>query len=423
MDEVKRTINGKAHSHVAKDPRIRQLELFNRKRIPETALILSILLEHLANLRGLLSNPESIIEPLKKGEKVPLFEVDTYDELQLHLSHLKNFPYRLVDDVMNAFITSDRDLEDTLAKIRIQIGAISLERIEAYTFMVEKPFVKKTKKIKLLVSPYDDTTPFDFLIHKTLNIGTDRKEAVQATTFKNEVVLPKYISRLRELVRAEFPLDSKILEERIGLLYAIPIFVDVDDYKNLNGYYNPGFGAVHISHFIPGKSEEKTESILYHELSHVLSSISDLDANEISVGLRRVFYSDDPIVEKRQTELGRALNEAFTSSLQEWLLSDKTPNFGRMTVAQFFKGPRDFGGTYIGERKFFAEIIGNMPIGNMTRAYFEDCKLLNKISETQTYKGFLGTLARYFPGGFSALAVKLEHVQSIEAQNAVMLNK
>lgn len=423
MDDTRATANVNIPHPAPQDPRIRQRELLNRKYIPETYFILGMVELYIAGLVEMLSTPKVIVEHLKRGETIPLFEEDTLEKVRLLLKHVENFPHQLIRQIRNVYQVDDEDLQNQLAQIRVGVAKLKSEHFEGYSFIVEKLFANKTKDIKLLVSPYEDTTPFDFLLHKTLNIGVDRNEATQATAFKNEVVVPRYISRLNELISAGFQLDPKALEERIDLLFSIPVFVDVDDYKKMNGYYNPRFGAIHISHFIPGKSEEKTKSILYHELSHLLSSISDLDAPEISVGLRRVHYSDDPTIEKRHTELGRVLNEAFTSSLQEWLFSEETPRFGRMTVAEFFKGPGDFDGSYSDEREFFAVHIGNMPIGNMTRAYFEDCKLPNKIGETRSYRDFLKTLSDYYPGGFELLSGKWAIAKDLDAQTFVSMPK
>lgn len=323
--------------------------------------------------------------------------------------------------VREAYRIKDEDLKAHLEQIRIEITRQSVESIESYNFMINKLFYDKGERIKVLLPPYEEDTAYDYLMERTLNIAVDRQEAVLATRFKNEEVLPRFISRLNEMIDAGFQLDRKILQERIDFLYKIPVLVDVDDHKRIHGHWSAKTGSIHISVFEPGQGD-RAKRTLYHELSHALSATSDIYGFEITVGLRRTFYDTNPVIEKLQSDFGMALNEAFTSSLQEWLLSDETPNFSRMTVAEFFKGPGDFDGTYTNERKFFVKHIGNMPIGNMTRAYFEDCTVPNIYGETNAYKDFLSTLMEYFPKGFEGLCSQYYIEQVLNKNDSVTIS-
>ncbi len=227
----------------------------------------------------------------------------------------------------------------------------------------------------------------------------------ELTQLKNDVFLPLLRYRLQQLHDSGLPVPEHWLNPSNDLLELIQVHLDPTLTKSHSesGYYmsyNPSIVLTKAPTVFASGQVDIESSPLLHELLHYVSGISQFenqlygDVQVDRMGLRN--YLD-------RSNGSEILNEATTEALTRWVLSSKTPDFGTMTCKEFFDGPSDIPPrNYMLEQQTASRLLGDMPVGTLLDAYFDDSVIVNgKNTTSKPLTEFEGMLFGHLSNGYA----------------------
>lgn len=304
----------------------------------------------------------------------------TLTELAKQNREYKNyvyFPLQLLE-LIHEMKSDDIEAVERASNIfQYEIDNLDDEEIKAFEYVIKKisdenPFIFDHLDQNYYFAPYQ------FFKEMLPEMAQDRISTIQATKFKSETVVPFYLSRLREFIDVGFQLDPKHLKKCERILMTCDVEVDLhNNGRRIGGYRANSTNITLVDLEEPEKDKiGPLAYVIIHEMSHLLSGHSNAnELNQFSIGLRRLPNTGNEKDDYNIENFLRGLNEAFTESLTSWINSEKTPDFNDMSVREFFLGSNNLNGLYPHERTFFIEMMGEMKIDTMTKAYFEDSEL------------------------------------------------
>lgn len=241
------------------------------------------------------------------------------------------------------------------------------------------------------------------------------EQSRQATEYKNYVVIPFLEIRLSEMADAGFPVPPHIVNIRESHFAQLPVVVDYERAQT-HGFLGKAdwrFSQMVLRdtpHDDSFPSDISNLHVVVHESVHHISGISILNddwmQNKSGVGfIRDGGGIDGGQFRSKHFDVSNALNEAFTESMTRWILSNERPDFGSMTCAEFFQGPLDVPvNIYKKEQQFAANALGDMQMGILSRAFFEDQRFIELESgPTPHWDTFISELNRRIPRGIDGL--------------------
>ena len=248
----------------------------------------------------------------------------TLTELAKQNREYKNyvyFPLQLLE-LIHEMKSDDIEAVERASNIfQYEIDNLDDEEIKAFEYVIKKisdenPFIFDHLDQNYYFAPYK------FFKEMLPEMAQDRISTIQATKFKSETVVPFYLSRLREFINVGFQLDPKHLKKCERILMTCDVEVDLhNNGRRIGGYRANSTNITLVDLEEPEKDKiGPLAYVIIHEMSHLLSGHSNAnELNQFSIGLRRL------------------------------------PNTGN--------------------EKDDYEMMGEMKIDTMTKAYFEDSEL------------------------------------------------
>lgn len=241
-----------------------------------------------------------------------------------------------------------------------------------------------------------------------------------------ENIVEDYIDSLQKMIDAGFPLSQERLNDFEELIRSIDITFD-----SQTEYFSFKRGARKTAAMFNGSKfritllkptqhyqDEGLKFAIFHELTHFLSACN-LIPNSILAGsgfhkvdrkyLMKKTKKDNSgkeyfrLSNRLRNRAKTSYNEAITDTIACWaMMKDNLPDFKNMTGKDFFNPTYSHPTIgYPSARIFCREILANMPIFNMIKAYFEDYHSLNKPGKRSIYhRAHSEDFAKHVKGGY-----------------------